>query len=155
MRNTEDNWKDILNQKLFFSSIAIHFPTEQDLWSGGKQVMQCSFRKYSALSFWKHSWLSLEMKHQCSLWPPHKDGQRLRNHAVTTWAISCLQHCRPRGTAWSAAYLGKCWEDGTKLATLISFQQIPGGPWQAAAPPLHEPWHEECNRAQFFHTTSI
>lgn len=151
MRNTEDNWKDILNQKLFFSSINVHFPTGQDLWSGRKQVMQCSFRKYSALSFWKHSWLSLEMKHQCSLRPPHKDGQRLRNHAVTTWATSCLQHCRPRGTAWSAAYLGKCWENCTKLATLISLQQIPGGPWQAAASPLHEPRHEECNRVRFFH----
>ena len=46
--------KDILNQKLFFSSTAIQFQTRQDLRTGGKQVMQHSFRKYSALSFWRH-----------------------------------------------------------------------------------------------------
>lgn len=78
-------------------------------------------------------------------------SQRLRNHADATWAISCLWHCRLRGTAWPTACLGKCWENCTELATLVPFQQIPGGPWQAAAPPLHESWHEECHRAQFFH----
>lgn len=32
-----------------------------------------------------------------------------------------------------------------------SFPADPRGLWQAAAPPLHEPWHEECHRAQSFH----
>ena len=65
--------------------------------------------------------------------------------------ISCLQHCRPRGTAWPTASLGKHWENCTELAKLVPFQQILEGLWHAAAPPLHEPWHEECHRAQFFH----
>lgn len=148
LRTTE---KAILKQTLFFSSTAIQFQTGQILRSGGKQVMQCSFRKYSALSFWRHSWMSLEMKHQWCLGPSHKDGQRLRNHADTTWATSCLRYCRPRGTAWPTACLCKRWENCTALGILVPFQEIPGGPWQAAAPPLHEPWHEECHRAQFFH----
>lgn len=63
--------------------------------------MQCIFKRYFLLSFWRHLWMNLEMKHQWGLRPSHKVEQRLRNHAGTTWAISCLRHWRPSWTATS------------------------------------------------------
>lgn len=63
-----------------------------------RAVMQCNFRRYFLLSFWRHSWMSLEIKHRWGLRPSNKVEQRVRNHAGTTRVISCLQHWRPSWT---------------------------------------------------------
>lgn len=147
LRTARTTEKDLLNQNLFFRSTAIQFQTGWDLRSGMREVMQCNFRRYFLHSFWRHSWKSPEMNHQWGLGPSNKAEQRLRKHAGTTWAISCLWHWRP---SWTTTCLGKCWENCTELAILIPFQQVPWGPWQAASPSLYDLWHKECHRAQLF-----
>lgn len=115
-----------------------------------REVVQCSFRRYFLLSFRRHSWMSLEIKHQWGLRPFHNFSQ-----SWTETKKSCRHHLSYQLPATLDTILDNyvSWQVLRELhwaGYTIHFQQVPRGPWQAAAPSLYDLWLKECHRAQFF-----